>query len=63
MEKSDHNIGRGGSGANRLVFTLLDWTNSQSVSARRIQYQIMGGQLNNHERLTKGKWKTMVGFD
>ena len=63
LEDTDNNIGRGGSGQDKFVFTLLDWTNSQSVAARRIQYQIMGGQLKDSERLSKSKWKAVFGSE
>ena len=36
---------------------------SQSVAARRIQYQIMGGQLKDSERLSKSKWKAVFGSE
>ena len=58
----DHiNVGRGGSGHTKFVFALLDWTNSKSGAARRLQYQITGGELKVNERLTDQKWKSHFG--
>ena len=55
LEDSGNNIGRGGSGKDNFVFTLLDCTNSQSFYALRIQYRIIGGELKANEILSKLK--------
>ena len=61
LTDSNDDIGRGGNGAGKFVFSLLDWTNSKSPAARRLQYQLAGGVLHDNARLTKDRWKTMFG--
>ena len=63
LDDGNNNIGRGGSGKDTFVFALLDWTDSQSVAAWRIQYQIMGDELTGNQRLSKLKWRRTFGSD
>ena len=63
LDHAENNIGKGGSVKDMFVSTLLDWTNSQSVSACRIQYRIMGGELIDNQRLSKLKWRRVFGSD
>ena len=46
-------IGKGGNGEAKCVFTLLGWTNTNAPAARRLQYQLAGGLFNENTRLTK----------
>ena len=60
-DATESEIGRGGSGGSQFTFALIDWSKSISNSARRLQYQSVGGQLKNNEKLTRAKWVNMFG--
>ena len=33
-----------------MCVALLDWTNSNAISTRRMQYNLMGGDLKDNEK-------------
>ena len=59
VKKGD--IGRGGGSPTKYMFALLDWTNSNASNAHRLQYNLVGDDLNHNKRLITKKLILMFG--